>query len=327
MRLPDFLIIGEMRCGTTTLWDCLRQHPGVYFPPEKELHYFASYRRFDHHGRHGRTPIDRYAAHFAPAGSDQICGEATPNYLFDPVACARIREALPDVRLVAILRDPIGRAWSHYWHQIRQLREHLGFVAALDAERTRTASKDPDDVDAFSYIARGRYIENLTRYADAFGAARLCVVFLEDMQRNGLRALQPAFHHLGLQASEAPDDYVLPSKNQAGYPKSSKLDAFCRIGRRCAEACGPLAAVPANAIASLTRPWRIYSGRPRMTRRIRARLAAEFDESDHALAEWLGRALPWRRDAFGDRNSRVFSIPHGIKADAPHDVCTRRRAG
>ena len=129
-RLPDFLILGEMKCGSTTLWQLLSKHPRIFFPDEKELHFFNA--RPD-------RPLSAsdYERCFASSDSDHLLGEATPNYLFDEDASVRIHRTIPEARLIAILRDPVMRAWSHYWHNVRRGREPLSFQRALAAEPER----------------------------------------------------------------------------------------------------------------------------------------------------------------------------------------------
>lgn len=302
MRLPDFLILGEMKCGTTTLWDALQQYGPVFTPQAKELHFFGSYAKFDAFGRYDRDGHDglaSYAAAFTDAPDHTLCGEATPNYLSDPGACRRIREALPDVRLVVILRDPVQRAWSHYWHQVRRGTETLDFGAALDAEPQRMAHGSDDDRMMFSYVTRGHYALHLRRYAEAFGRASLHVALLNDLTKHPARTVREVADHLGLTAF--PDDHdddtrtgLLQNKNRATYPKSPALDRWIRRLQRWADTTGPLPRRSAKWVADRTRPWRTYSGPPRMTDAQRQRLRAAFAESDASLADWLGRPLPWR---------------------------------
>ena len=109
MRLPDFLGIGTQKGGTTYLHGLLQEHPQVFLAHPKELHYFSL-----HHGRH----VGWYADHFADASTGQRCGEVTPYYLFHPLAAERIHAAIPNVKLVVLLRDPVERALSQYFHSL-----------------------------------------------------------------------------------------------------------------------------------------------------------------------------------------------------------------
>jgi hypothetical protein len=290
-RLPDFLIPGEARCGSTTLWGMLSQHPDVFFPNEKELHFFSSYRVEPDEGRE-QARLEEYLRHFASAAPGQICGEATPNYLFDAGACARIRVLLPRVRLLVILRDPVARAWSHYWHQVRRGRETLGFEAALEAEASRIGAGDPLARSRFSYLARGRYVESLRRYEQAFTREPICVVFLEELQREPAAVMARVCTHLGLSAAPLAQ-VTLPHANQGSFPRWPKLAALGNELQRLATAAGPGVEGVVRRLGHATRPLRVYSGPPRMQENTRRALRQALRASDAELAEWLGRPPPW----------------------------------
>jgi len=189
--LPDFLVIGAQRCGTSSLFRYLAQHPWVGRPLRKEVEYFTV--RF-HEGP------DWYRAHFPLrlrrtkarlVGCDLRTFEATPDYLFFPGAAERAAELLPEARLVALLRDPVERAWSHYRHVVRLGREPLGFDEAIEAEPERLAGEveragaDPAyparSLRLHSYAARGRYAEHLAPWIERYGRERLLVVRAEDL--------------------------------------------------------------------------------------------------------------------------------------------------
>ena len=123
--LPHFLAIGVQKGGTTTLQRLLEQHPGVYLPSAKELHYFSL-----HYGQGEGW----YRQYFAGAALSQRCGEITPYYLFHPSAPQRILALLPQVKLVVMLRDPVERALSQYFHSVRLGLEPLALEQALAAE-------------------------------------------------------------------------------------------------------------------------------------------------------------------------------------------------
>jgi hypothetical protein len=294
-RLPDFVIAGEARCGSTTLWGLLAAHPRVFFPAEKELHFFSSYRVEPDAGAEQKR-LAAYRQLFAAARPDQRCGEATPNYLFDDGACARMRALVPGVRLLAILRDPVARAWSHYWHQVRRGREPLDFEAAIAAEPERIEAGDALARARFSYLSRGRYVESLRRYEQAFGREAICVLFLEELMRDATGQLARVCAHLGVDAAPLAGA-ALPHDNRAAYPRWPKLAALGRSLRSGAAALGPGAERALDRLGSVTRPLRVYSGQPRMRDDTRRSLEQWLRESDLALAAWLGRPLPWSRDA------------------------------
>src|SRR5215208_8528317 len=118
--LPDFLILGAQKAGTTALYAYLRWHPQITGPSFKEVSFFDR-----HYARGERW----YRAHL-PMRRSSIVGEASPSYLFHPLAPERVAQMLPNARLVALLRNPVDRAFSHYQHEVALGREPLSFEAA-----------------------------------------------------------------------------------------------------------------------------------------------------------------------------------------------------
>jgi len=171
-RLPEFLVIGGQRCGTTSLYRYLAAHPSVRPATGKELQFFSL-----HHRRGERW----YRAHFPVRPLSQASFEASPYYLFDPATPARAAAMLPSSRFVALVRDPAERAYSHYLHSVAHGVEPLSFAGALDAEPARLAAGDHTALRQFSYVARGRYAEQLTRWFDAVGRDRVLVVRTEEL--------------------------------------------------------------------------------------------------------------------------------------------------
>lgn len=183
--MPDFLIIGAQRSGTTSLYRYLTQHPEVLPALEKETHFFD----LQHH-----RGLGWYASRFCPAalrGRQFITGEASPYYLFHPRVPALVRAVLPDVRLIAILRDPAERAISHHAHVVRQGLETLPLAEALARECERLAGEHErlladagyhsSSHQHHSYRARGRYAEQLLRWLALFPTEQLCVLWFEDL--------------------------------------------------------------------------------------------------------------------------------------------------
>lgn len=181
---PSFLVIGTQKGGTTSLYRYLMAHPDVRPPARKEVGFF---------GYRYRNGFDWYRAQFPLAlpGGSPVTGEASTSYLFHPAVPARVARHLPEVRLVALLRDPVERAHSHYLHTKRSGREPLSFEDALEHEEERLAHIWPhlDDpgyaipkgLGLYSYKARGRYWEQLERWYGAFDRSRLLVLRSEDM--------------------------------------------------------------------------------------------------------------------------------------------------
>lgn len=180
-RLPEFLGLGVQKGGTTTLQHLLEQHPGAYLPLSKELHYFSlNYAK----------GAAWYSRQFATARPDQHCGEITPYYLFHPEAASRIHLLIPQVRLIVLLRDPVERALSQYFHSRRLGLEPLELESALAAEQQRLNGADEvlKAVDGrhrshqeHSYLARSRYANQLLRFEQLFPSDQVLVLRSEDL--------------------------------------------------------------------------------------------------------------------------------------------------
>jgi hypothetical protein len=187
--LPDFLVIGGQRCGTTSLHSYLAAHPQVRAATGKELQYFSL-----HYGRGERW----YRGHFPPSSPGVVCFEASPLYLFHPDAPSRAAATLPRGRYIALLRDPVERAWSHYLHTRSYGQESLDFAAALAAEESRLAT--PDGLRRYSYAARGRYAEQLSRWLAHVPRERLLVLRSEDLYADPTTVYAQVLGFLGLDA-------------------------------------------------------------------------------------------------------------------------------
>ena len=180
-RLPDFLGLGVQKGGTTTLQRLLEHHPGALLPAAKELHYFSL------HFAQGEA---WYRAQFAAARPEQRCGEITPYYVFHPQAPDRVQALLPRARLIVLLRDPVERALSQYFHSRRLGLEDLPLEAALAAESERLKGaqellRAPEgrhrSHQEHSYLNRSRYEEQLPRWQARFSSNQLLVLRSEDL--------------------------------------------------------------------------------------------------------------------------------------------------
>jgi hypothetical protein len=285
-RLPDFICIGAMRCGTTTLWEMLGRHPLAYLPDTKELHFFD-----DRDGAYAGG-LDTYAHHFAAAPATSLCGESSPSYLFVEGTEERIRAAIPDVRLIAILRDPVARAWSHYWFNVWRGRERLPFEKALAAESARTTDSDPRARRWFSYVGRGRYLGQLRRYEASFPRDQLFVVLLEDLLARPAVTMRSVLEFLGFEPGGSELDLPVPTRNQARFPRSWTVHRLCSRAIDMTER-GALGGSLLGAIGGAARQVNLSRSLPPMQEPTRARLIEEFATDNENLEAWLGRKLPW----------------------------------
>ena len=208
--LPDFLVVGTKRGGTTTLFRALQSHPGVapLFPSRqhtKSPHYFDLH--YDRGESWYRSFFPTSTALGRP-GHERLTGEASPYYMFHPLAPGRIAEDLPSVRLLVLLRDPVERAASHHWDRVQHGVEHLPFELAVAMEPERLAGErermaaDPGyqshAYEHFSYLARGRYFEQGEQLVALFGRDRLLVARSEDLYADPQRTFDTVVEFLGL---------------------------------------------------------------------------------------------------------------------------------
>ena len=191
--LPDFVIIGAAKAGTTSVYAWLCEHPGVRRADRKEIHYFSfqPHRGLGWYRRHFPTLDDR--EHAAADGRPFITGEASPSYMLDPRVPARMARALPDVRLIALLRNPVDRAYSQFHMRRRTGHEPLeSFAAALAAEDPGFAGQPAAghrNEAGRTYLSRGRYAEQLERWLAHFPREQLYVMSTEELSHDPRGAL------------------------------------------------------------------------------------------------------------------------------------------
>jgi hypothetical protein len=214
--LPGAVILGAQKCGTSSLHNYLTQHPGVIAPLRKEVHYFdVNYARGE----------AWYRGHFGRQGEPGLNLDSSPYYLFHPAVPARMHELLPDARLIVLLRDPARRAYSHYWHERDKGREDLSFEAAIDAEPQRLGRSERQLADGeiahsrehqlHSYLARGRYAEQLERWFAFYPRERIHVLRFEDFATDPLAGLNDTLAYLGLPGTGS---VSLEARNTRRYP-------------------------------------------------------------------------------------------------------------
>lgn len=193
-----------MRCGTTSLFDCLKDHPQVAPSRRKEVHFFdLQFARGPAWYRRQFAPLRRL-----PDGTDSRPLESSPYYMFHPAVPARVRAVVPDARIVFLLRDPVERAISHFRKNVRDGREPLAFAEALAAEEDRLAGTaerllaDPGHVSPahqyFSYKARGHYADQLLRWRRHFPSGQLLALDAGRMFADPAATLAELLPFLGL---------------------------------------------------------------------------------------------------------------------------------
>jgi hypothetical protein len=255
---PTFLVIGAQRSGTTSLDDYLAEHPAVLSAVVKEVQYFHRHYEKGERWYRSRFPLAARARLVRRrVGVPPAVGETSPDYLFDPRAPARVHAFDPRMRLVAVLRDPVERAYSHWRMEVRRGREELSFEEALDREeseldrelalllRTDGYREVPFRI---SYVARGRYAEQLERWLELFPREQLLVLTSDE---------------LGADPAEA----------------MSRISRFLEVPDWHAEQYGR----------------RSVQGEALMPPETRERLARAFAPHNRRLEELLGRELGWAK--------------------------------
>jgi hypothetical protein len=226
--LPDFLIIGAQKTGTTFLYYLLCQHPYVAPTSEKELHYFDT-QKFG-------KGIEWYRSNFPPPSSRDgqriITGEASPYYLYHPLAAKRAAQVVPQAKLIALLRNPVDRAYSDYQNRLREGNEFLSFEEAMEAEEERIGGErekilaDENYLSRnhrrYSYLARGVYVDQLREWHERFGRERVLVIRSEDFFEHPQRSVEEVLGFLELPAWK-PEILSANLRNESDYDPMSPV--------------------------------------------------------------------------------------------------------
>jgi len=218
---PSIFVIGAQKAGTTTLHGHLGRHPQVSAPIVKEIHYYdVAYSR-------GRRWYDAHFPLVSESGEARLTFDTTPYYLFHPDVPRRLKRDFPNARIIALLRDPIERAWSHYWHEYARGFEKLGPLDALMAEVRRLPDPHHDAGGTreqrfahqhFSYCARSEYHLQLANWFSEFEPEQVLCLKSEDLFSSPAATLARVAHFLGLSDFEGVKPRTL---NAGGYENPS----------------------------------------------------------------------------------------------------------
>ena len=203
------MIIGVQKAGSTSLYDLVIQHPAIAPASKKEINYFQRpcYYKYSKlwYRSHFPTKLSR-SWFYKKTNQKLLTGEASIHYIFSPLAPRRMKEALPDAKLILILRNPIDRAYSHYRMKLRVKKEALPFEKAIELEEERCAGereriiKDPDFVPIHykdhSYLARGLYADQLENWFKHYDRKQFLILTTENLRDNRQRTLNQVFDFL-----------------------------------------------------------------------------------------------------------------------------------
>ena len=294
--LPTFLGIGAPKAGTTWLANALAAHPEICFAKEKEPHYFTY--------KYGGTPQSHYESLFEPTPRTKAAGEFSTGYLEDPRVPERVRADLPDVRLVAAFRNPVGQIYSHYWHLQRQnfhvwdpALGQLSFEEALDRFEGKL-------------LRPAYYAAHLERWLEHFPRERFHLLLFDDLKADPEAVVASVYDFVGVDPEWSPSTVEQTgSEARAGTsPRSARAALW---GARIYDGLNRYAyhpmkkAIGEERAAAIKDALRVRSllertfrkkGYPEMRPETRARLIERFEEPNRRLGEMLGRDLShWNR--------------------------------
>ena len=230
--LPNFLVIGAAKSGTTALYHYIEQHPDAFMSAVKEPKFFVFDGQSVPFGGPGARifnnaavqDLGAYQALFEDGREALVRGEASTYYLYHPLAAATIRKYVPNMKMVAVLRDPIDRAFSGYVMHAMRGQEKITFEEAIADEPRRIR----ENWIWGRYMDVGRYAAQLKRYWALFPKDQLRIYLYDDLQADSLSVVQDVYHFLKLDTAFAPN--VSVRHNVSGLPKNRWLDSL--VGKR-----------------------------------------------------------------------------------------------
>jgi hypothetical protein len=280
MTLPNFLICGAQKAGTTALYAYLKQHPDVFMSPTKEIAFF-------HKPENYQKGLEWFASHFEGHGGETAVGEASTRTMSMPEAPARVAKHLPEAKLIFVLRNPIDRAYSQYHFHISTGKEEA------DASFHEVIR---DEQSAFRRIViqRGMYAEQLARFDAHFDRSQMKIVLHEDLRERTTETVQEVYRFLGVDPTYEPQTEERHKVTR--YPDSLGIYYWVRRlwqpMRQGVESRFPQAT---DALRQAVRKALFSKEKPQMREDDRAYLREVFAESNARLEARLERDLShWR---------------------------------
>lgn len=291
---PNFFIVGAPKCGTTAMNDFLAQHPEIFIPEIKEVHFFGRDLQFSKGAL--RDPR-AYEALFAGAAQPRR-GEASVWYLFSKTAAEEIHAYNPDAKIIVMLRHPADMLYSQHSQFLYNGNEDIqSFRDALAAEPER---KRGERIPASAHLPEGllysetvRYAEQLERYLARFGRDRVHVILYDDFRADLPGTYRKTLQFLGVRDDFAPEFGVVNPNKRA---RSRRLRAFVQAPPESVKRLSRLLfprSVRQRVMKGLEGANIRYEARPPLDPALRAELAERFEPEVAALEQLLGRELPW----------------------------------
>ena len=227
-KLPNFIVIGAPKSGTTSLYYYLRQHPNTYLPVQKELHYFSYKQLKENTNGPGDRQVlnslcanrDEYDKHYASVRAEHAVGDISPSYLYYGVQ-KQIQQELGPIKIIVMLRNPVDKAYSQYMHLVRDQRETFPFYKALQAEESR---REQGWSDIWRYAESSLYAERLQAYMDCFGRENVHVIIFDEFIKDPQSIMVSLFKFLGLNENVTVN--TQEKYNRTGKTRSIKVANF-----------------------------------------------------------------------------------------------------
>ena len=311
MALPDFLIIGVPKAGTTALHSALATHPQLFLSPVKEPKFFLCDGEAPrpqagpgdaHSVQEWIWRSDDYEALFDGAPPSTLRGESTPFYLYDRTAQVRIARAVPHARLIVVVRDPVDRAYSNWTHLWSDGLEPIGdFLTACAAEEDRVAA---GWAPIWHYLRLGRYGEQLEDLFDVFPREQVYVLRYRDVVASPQESLDAICRFLGVATGLA---HTVPAENVHPFARPSLRTSALSAVIRAGAAAGAHAPPQLWRAASVPLTWALQRGggpRPPLPVEVRRQLVERFADDVHRLSTLTGEDFS---DWLGDEGRGEFS--------------------
>jgi hypothetical protein len=288
LRMPDFIIVGAQKCGTTTLHYALSKHPNVFMSSPKELDYFQDDRNYN------RGP-GWYASFFSACANNQIAGESSPEYFHFDYVAQRIKALLPKIKIIICLRNPVDRAYSAYWHAVRTSGETMSFERAVSLEPMRIKN-NKDAQKKYSYLYRSDYIQQIKPYYQNFAKENIFITISEEYFKKPEVELTQVAEFLNLPANST---FIGLAKNTR--ENEAKIPRFIRLQKYYILLKEHYPSIQ-KKINYLKKRYPKYSKiveiiyrkkgtYPPLTSEIRKHLVLNFAKSVSELEEYIGRDL------------------------------------
>lgn len=291
------MVIGAPKSGTTSLFYYLHQHPDIYLPTKKELHYF-SYPFIEQQVKGPGDVVilpglcanlDSYLVHYQDVKNQQRIGEVSPSYLYYDESRHQIKAELgAETKIIAILRDPVQKAYSQYMHLVRDQRETESFTRGLELEPQRAAAGWSD---LWLYASSSLYSKHLEKYFETFGRKQILVLIFEDFMLDPPAAMKIIFNFLELDSGVFIDTEQI--YNRTGESKSKGVSKF--LNRPSSVKSFLKKLVPDKLRLQLReRIMRWNTGKkPTIEPAAETFLKQYFQKDVQNLSQLLGRSLPW----------------------------------